>query len=331
MRAAMMSAELGDCVLGDDPTVLKLEATIAERLGKEAAVFTPSGTMANQLAIRSVCQPGDEIIAHRDSHIIHYETGGPAALSGCMIAPQDGIGGRFTPDDVRASLRTTDIHDPASRMVIVENTHNRCGGTAWPLEDFEAVSTCAHEHNLHVHIDGARLFNAAAASDYDVKTFARSADSVSVCFSKGLGAPVGSALAGSEELIHRSRRFRKMFGGTMRQSGLLAGAALYALDHNVERLIQDHDNARLLAEQLTDIPGIQLDLAPEATPSNMVFFHVKFDNCDADQFCEALLQHNVAMISMAQHRVRAVAHLDVSQDDILAAADTCRSVADQLR
>ena len=327
MRAAMMAADLGDDVLGDDPTVQALEEEIAKRLGKEAGLFTPSGTMANQLAIRSICEPGDEIIAHQDSHIIHYETGAPAALSGCMISPQNSSDGMFGAEDVLASIRSKDVHNPISRMVIVENTHNRAGGTVWPLESFEALANCAHDNNLHVHIDGARLFNAAAASAYDVRGFTRFADSVSVCFSKALGAPVGSALTGSKELIDRARRFRKMFGGTMRQSGLLAGAALYALEHNVSRLVEDHQNARILAKELENIDGIKLDIAAEETPSNMVFFQLELENCDAQQFCQALGTHDVAMIPMAKQRVRAVTHLDVDQDGVLAAAKACAHIA----
>ena len=255
MRAAMMDAELGDDVLGDDPTVQALEAAIAERLGKEAALFTPSGTMANQLAIRSVCEPGDEIIAHRDSHIIHYETGAPAALSGCMICPLDGAGGLFDANDVLESIRMKDVHNTITRMVVVENTHNRGGGTSWSLGHFESVAEAARSNGIHVHVDGARLFNAAAAEGYDAGDFARSADTVSVCFSKALGAPVGSALTGSAVLMGRARRFRKMFGGTMRQSGLLAGAALHALENNVDRIVEDHRNAEVLAGELATIEG----------------------------------------------------------------------------
>jgi threonine aldolase len=323
MRAAMMDAELGDDVLGDDPTVQALESAIAECLGKEAALFTPSGTMANQLAIRSVCEPGDEIIAHRDSHIIHYETGAPAALSGCMISPQDGAGGLFDADDVLASIRMKDVHNTITRMVVVENTHNRGGGTIWPLDQFESLAECAGNNDIHVHVDGARLFNAAAAGGYSPGDFARSADTVSVCFSKALGAPVGSALAGSTQVIDRARRFRKMFGGTMRQSGLLAGAALYALHNNVGRLAEDHENARVLAGELATIDGIRLENAPDETPSNMVFFEID----DADAFCDALEEHGVSMISMGPGRVRAVTHLDVDRNDVLAAARACAIVA----
>lgn len=326
MRAAMAAAELGDDVLGDDPTVHALENTIAELLSKEAGLFVPSGTMANQVLIRTVCEPGDEIIAHRDSHIIHYETGAPAALSGCMISPQDGAGGFFTADDVARSIRSTDHHNPSSRLVVVENTHNRGGGSVWAIPDFEAIATEAHAHGLHVHVDGARLFNASIAGGYEARDFVRNADSVSVCFSKALGAPVGSALVGPADLIQRARRFRKMFGGTMRQSGLLAGAALHAIQHHVARLAEDHANARTLASSLAEIPGLRLEVAPDKTPSNMVFFELTTDALDARSFCHALLGHDVAMIDMGPNRVRAVTHLDVDHDDVMAAAGAAARV-----
>ena len=326
MKQAMHSAPLGDDVLGDDPTVKALEALIAERLGKEAALFTPSGTMANQLAIRSVCEAGDELIAHRDSHVIHYETGAPAALSGCMIAPLDGPGGIFNEQDMAEAVRGPDDHNAVDRMVIVENTHNRGGGTAWGLDQFTAVSEAAHRAGLHVHVDGARLFNAVTASDYTALEFIAPADSVSVCFSKGLGAPVGSALIGSRKLIDRSRRFRKMFGGTMRQSGMLAAAAIHALEHHVDRLQEDHENAKALARALSEIDHLHLELAAEQVPSNMVFFALEDSGPTAAEFCARLEEHGVRMIPMGTRRVRAVTHLDVSGESMPKAAEACARV-----
>lgn len=330
MHAAMRSAELGDDVLGDDPTVKALERKISDLLGKEAALFTPSGTMANQLAIRSICEGGDEIIAHRDSHIIHYETGGPAALSGCMISMLEGDGGIFTADDINTAMRGVDDHNPFDRMLVVENTHNRGGGIPWRLEDFEDVAFQAGKHGLHVHVDGARLFNAVAACGYDARTFATSADSVSVCFSKGLGAPVGSALVGPEKMITRARRFRKMLGGSMRQAGMLAAAAIHALDHHLERLVEDHENAKLLARKLQDVPGIALRLDPEDTPTNMVFFTLEETGPDAARYCEELARDGVQMIPLGPYMVRAVTHLDVDQAQILQASDVCRRVSSSL-
>jgi threonine aldolase len=312
MRKAMMEAPLGDDVLGDEPTVQRLEAMVSSLLGHEAALYVPSGTMSNQLAIRSVCEPGDEIVAHRDSHIIHYETGAPAALSGCMIRALDGEGGLFLPEDIAPAIRHRDIHAPLSRMLVLENTHNRGGGTVWPVDRFRACCEEARRHGLHVHLDGARLMNAAIASGVPAAAYARHVDTLSICFSKGLGAPVGSALVGPGALIHRARRFRKQFGGGMRQSGLLAAACIHALEHHVERLAEDHANARRLARGLDGIAGIRLQFAPESTPSNMVFFFVDAARGTAQALCDRLRGAQVLMIPMDPQRVRAVLHLDVS-------------------
>ena len=258
MWQAMRAAPLGDDVLGDDPTVAQLEKHVANMLGKQAALFVPSGTMANQLAIRCHCESGDEIVAHGDSHIIHYETGAPAAISGCMIQPLSGAGGLFDAAAVIATRRKRDIHSPRPRLLVVENTHNRGGGTWWPLQQFENVAATARELSLAIHIDGARLWNACVAAGYAPRDFARQADSISVCFSKGLGCPVGSALVGTADFIDRARRFRKMFGGGMRQSGLLAAAALFALENNVARLAEDHAKAKRLASAAERIRGFSL-------------------------------------------------------------------------
>jgi threonine aldolase len=327
MREAMMAAPLGDDVLGDEPTVQALEAKVAALLGKEAALFVPSGTMANQLAIRSVCEPGDEVIAHRDSHIIQYETGAPAALSGVMIAPLDGPGGVFEPEAVGRAVRNRDHHNAYSRMLLLENTHNRGGGTVWPREQFAACAAAGRERDLHVHIDGARLMNACVATGCGPTDFTRHADTVSICFSKGLGAPVGSALAGTRALVARARRFRKMFGGSMRQSGLLAAAAIHALDHHVARLADDHANARRLAAAIASVRGIRLELPPESIPTNMVFFTVEANLGDASAFCKRLAALGVAAIPMGPARVRMVTHLDVSAADIDRAAAAIASAA----
>ncbi len=311
MWDAMRAAPLGDDVLGDEPTVQALEAKIAAILGKEAALFVPSGTMANQLAIRVVCGPGEEIIAHRDSHIIHYETGAPAALSGAMVTTIEGAAGLFDVAAVLGAIRTKNVHHPLSRMLVVENTQNRGGGAVWPLAQFAAVSEVARTHALHVHVDGARLFNASVAAGYSPADFARHADSISVCFSKGLGCPVGSALASSGAVIERARRFRKMFGGGMRQSGILAGAAIWALDNNVARLAQDHDNAKRLAAGVAGLPGISLAIEPARTPTNMVFMTVDPSLGTAQQLSAKLEARGVRTIAMDPQRLRAVTHLDV--------------------
>ena len=325
MWDAMRAAELGDDVLGDEPTVARLERAIADLLGKEAAVFVPSGTMANQLAIRTACGPGDEIVAHEDSHIIHYETGAPAALAGAMVRTVRGAGGLFTADDVRAAVRTPNVHHPVSRMLVVENTQNRGGGTVWPVAQFAACADAARAAGMHVHVDGARLFNAAVAGGYAARDFVAHADTVSVCFSKGLGCPVGSALAGPAAFLERARRFRKMFGGGMRQSGLLAAAAIFALDHHVARLADDHRHARALAAGIAAMPGLSPDFAPEETPSNMVFFAVDPSLGTAQALCERLAAHGVRMIALDPQRVRAVTHLDVDAAGISRSLEALRT------
>lgn len=331
MRATMMAAPLGDDVLGDEPTVQALESKVAALLGTEAALFTPSGTMANQLAIRCHCQHGDEIYAHRDSHIVHYETAAPAAISGCAINPLDGPGGLFDAATLRSAIRHADIHAPAPRLVVMENTHNRGGGTVWPLAQLAEVAEAARERHLAVHIDGARLWNACVAAGYAPREVAAHADTVSVCFSKGLGAPVGSALAGPAPLIARARRFRKMLGGGMRQSGFLAAAAIHALDRHIERLADDHANASLLADLLQGAEGIDVDPRPQPMATNMVFFTLRAGMPEARPFCDALARHGVLLIAMGTRRVRAVTHLDAPRRDIERAAAIIRDALALMR
>jgi threonine aldolase len=316
MWDAMRSAPLGDDVLGDEPSVQAFEEAVAAKVGKEAALFTPSGTMANQLAIRGACEAGDEIIAHRESHIIHYETGGPAALSGCMVAGLDGDAGMFAADAVHAAIRHRDIHAPRSRMLVVENTHNRGGGSVWSMERFRSVTDAAREHDLHVHVDGARFFNAATAAGYEPSEFAALTDTMSICFSKGLGAPVGSVLLGPRKFIDRSRRFRKMLGGGMRQSGILAAAGHYALDHHVARLAEDHANAVRLADGLAKIHGIDVDSPFDGLRTNIVFFRPDPAWGGAPAVAEQLLARGVKVLALDPDRIRAITHLDVDAADI---------------
>lgn len=325
MWDAMRRAPLGDDVLGDEPTVQELERRVAALLAKEAALFVPSGTMANQLAIRCLCEAGDEIVAHRDSHIIHYETGAPAALSGCMIQPLEGEGGLFTAEAVLASRRGRATYAPRPSLLVVENTHNRGGGTVWPLERFHAVAHAARTLEMRVHVDGARLWNACVAAGYAPAEFARHADTISVCFSKGLGCPVGSALVGPADLIDRARRFRKMFGGGMRQSGVLAAAALHALDHHVDRLAEDHRNAVRLATGASRIRGVTLAVTPDHTPTNMVFLHIDPAVCTAQELSERLAHQGVHALALDPQRLRLVTHLDVTAAGIDRAIEAIRS------
>ena len=317
MRQAMANAEVGDDVFGDDPTVHRLEARTAELLGKEAAVFVPSGTMANQLAVRAHTEPGDEILVEANAHIYYYEGGAPAALSGVICRCLPGQRGVFSGPEVEAVLRPPDPHFAPTKLVCVENTHNRGGGSIWPIERIAEVAAVARRHGLRLHLDGARLWNAAIATGLAEREYAAHFDSVNVCFSKGLGAPVGSALAGSHEFIQRARRFRKQFGGGMRQAGILAAAALYALDHHRARLAEDHDNARSLAHGLAQLPGVELDAATVET--NIVRFRVT--SAPAPRLVQQLSEAGVRVLATGPDTIRAVTNLNVSPADIAVAVE----------
>ncbi len=312
MREAMAAAEVGDDMFGEDPTVARLEARVAELLGKEAAMFAPSGTMANQLALRAHTEPGDEVILDGNAHIHYYEGGAPAALSGLTCRCLPGVRGIFTAADVEAVLRPADQHFPPTRLVCLENTHNRGGGRIWPQERVREIGALTRERGLRLHLDGARLWNAAVASGIPERQLAAEFDSVAVCFSKGLGAPVGSALCGSGEFIRRARRFRKMFGGGMRQAGILAAGALHALEHHRERLAEDHANARLLADGLATLPGMELD--PAAVETNIVIARVTA--VPADRLVRELDAAGVRIFSIGPDTIRAVTSLEVSSADI---------------
>ncbi len=312
MREAMMRAEVGDDVYGDDPTVLALEARVAEILGKEAAAFMPSGTMTNQVALRSHTEAGDAILADIGAHVFINEGGASAGLAGVLVQPAMGANGVFSADDVHRAVR---IKHPFSastlvaplKLVCVENTHNLGGGTIWPLETVHGVAEAAKSHGLALHLDGARLWNAAAATGISEGDYAAPFDSISVCFSKGLGAPVGSALAGSAAFIQRARRFKQMFGGGFRQAGMLAAAALHALAHHRDRLKVDHENARELGLGLAATEGVEIDLARAQT--NILRF--KVTSMDAASFVEGCHARGVYLLPTGPDRVRAVLHGDV--------------------
>src|SRR5262245_16264739 len=258
MRHAMAAAEVGDDVLGDDPTVIRLQERAAELLGQEAALFVPSGTMANQLALKLHCEPGDDVLASEGAHLLWYEAGAAGAIAGVQVRALGG-GGRFSGADVEAAFQPGSSTQAPTRLVCVENTHNRAGGVVWPRADAEDVVRAARKLGTRLHLDGARLLNAAAATGEAPRALAAGFDTVSLAFSKGLGAPAGSVLASGRALFPRAQRFRRMMGGGMRQAGILAAAALYALDHNVERLAEDHASARFLAERLAVLPGLGVD------------------------------------------------------------------------
>jgi len=312
MRRAMAEAEVGDDVLGDDPTVARLERRTADILGKEAAVYMPSGTMTNQVAIRTWTEPGDEIILEASGHSYFYESGGPAALAGVMCCLIEGERGLFTADQMRAVLRPKNEHFPRTKLVAIENTHNRGGGTVWPLDQIADVAAAARQAGLKMHLDGARLWNAAVASGTPEKRYAEPFDSVSVCFSKGLGAPIGSALAGSAEFVARARRFRKMFGGGMRQAGIIAAGALYALEHHRRRLAEDHAGAKRLAEGIAPLEGIEID--PETVETNIVVFAVT--GMPAAELVERLGAVGVLVLARDARTIRAVTNLNVTAGQI---------------
>jgi threonine aldolase len=307
MRTAIASAEVGDDVWGDDPTAAALEAKAAALLGKEAALFVPSGTMANQIALLLHCRPGDEVIVGRGAHMRLYESGAGAAWAGVQFAEVGGADGTFTGDDVEAAALPADRNLPRTRLVAVENTHNRGGGRVWPRGQLDDVAARARARGLALHLDGARIWNAAVATGVPERDLTSPFDTVSACFSKGLGAPVGSVIAGARDDVERARRFRKMLGGGMRQVGILCAAALYALDHHRARLADDHANARRLAAGLAGIPGVSLDA--DAIDTNIVIFEVT--GVPSAEVARRTEVSGVRLHAIAPTRLRAVTHLDV--------------------
>jgi threonine aldolase len=307
MRAAMAGAEVGDDVYGEDPTVNRLQDLAANRLGKEAAIFVPSGTMANQLALRALTQPGDIVLASAGAHVLRYESGAAAALSGVQIQTI-GNDGSFTADEVLRNLPVENPHLAPVSLLTFENTHNAAGGRILPFEELSGVAATAKERGLRLHLDGARLFNAVVATGVPAAQWAQLFDTVSFCLSKGLGAPVGSLVCASAALIHRIHRLRKMFGGGMRQAGIVAAAGIYALEHHVDRLVDDHRNARRLAAGLQEL-GLEVDPQPQ---TNMVMFRVR----QPAAFHRAIHRRQLLINPIDAQRFRAVLHLDVGGEDV---------------
>jgi threonine aldolase len=324
MRRFMCDAEVGDEQKHEDPTVNLLEEMVAELLGKEAAVFLPSGTMCNEIAMRVHCRPGDDMLAHRTAHPIHFEGGGPGALAGVNVRPLDGPRGQFEVEALEAAIRPDSRYHPRSRLVWVEQTSNLGGGSVWPLARVRAVTDTARRHRLATHLDGARLMNAVVASGVAARQWTALFDSAWIDFTKGLGAPVGAVLAGSREFITEAWRLKQQMGGAMRQAGIIAAAGVYALRHHVERLAEDHSNARRLAEGLADLPGVALD--PATVETNIVFFELT-GQLAAAAFVERLMARGVRMGAMGPRTVRAVTHLDVSAAQIEHALDAARAAA----
>ena len=314
MLEAMMNAEVGDDVFGEDPTVNRLQQRIAVMLGKEGALFVPSGTMGNEVCIKVHTQPGDEIILEQESHIFVYETGAPVLLSGVQMNTIPGKRGVITAEQIRNAIRPKAYYLPPTKLICLENTHGRSAGSVIPLDEIKKIHELAVGEKIAMHLDGARLWNASVATGIQPKEYAKYFDSLSVCFSKGLGAPIGSIIIGSMDVIERARKFRKVFGGGMRQVGILAAAALYALDHNIERLKEDHQKATYFAAELSKLPGLTIDLTEVQT--NMVFVDISATGKTQDEILSLLKSNGVLMTPERQSSIRAVMHLDVTMEDV---------------
>jgi threonine aldolase len=326
MRRFMCEAEVGDEQLREDPMVNRLQDMVAELLGKEAALFLPSGTMCNQVAFSVHCQAGDEILLQEQAHPLLFEVGGPAALVGAVMRPLPGPSGLFSAEQVRSAIRPPAYYMPRTRAVSIEQTSNVAGGVCWPLAQIESVCEVARGAGLVAHMDGARLLNAVVATGTSARAFAAPFDSVWIDLSKGLGAPVGAVLAGSQGFIEEAWRFKQRYGGAMRQAGIIAAAGVYALRHHVDRLAEDHERARRLAHGLAGIPGIALD--PSRVETNIVVFDVSDTGLTGDEFgSRTLAGHGVRFSVLGPHTVRAVTHLDVPADGIEQALEAARAAA----
>lgn len=314
MREAMAAAPVGDDVYGEDPTVNRLQEMAAEMLGKETALFVPSGIMANQLSLRVHARPGEEAIVDARAHLVRYEHGAAAAINGVQLLGLAGARGLLSPQQIEAAIRPTDPYNPRTAVICLENTHNSGGGTVYPLATIEQIRRVAVEHEIPMHLDGARLFNAVIASGVPVAEYARHFETVSFCLSKGLGAPVGSLIVSTRSRIDAMRRWRRMLGGGMRQAGILAAAGVYALEHHIPRLAEDHRNAQHLAAHLKAIPTVSLDSSSVQT--NIVIFDVAHPTRSAEMLVQALREHGVLISALGGRTFRAVTHLDVTASDI---------------
>jgi threonine aldolase len=329
MRAAMAEAAVGDDVFGEDPTVRQLEERIAGMLGKEAALYVPSGTMSNQIGVRLHCQPGDEFLCEANCHILCYEQGAYAQLFGIAAQPVEGEHGVLQVEQLMGRIRPANDHCARTRLVCLENTHNRGAGRIQPYDTIVEICGWAADNGLARHLDGARLFNAVVATGISASDWAGHFDTVSVCFSKGLGAPVGSAICGPTDLIRQARRLRKALGGGMRQAGIIAAGALYALEHHIERLVEDHRSARLLADAIRETPGLKLN--PDLVETNIVIFDVAPELGTAAAFTARLRDRGVLMNATAPQRIRAVTHLDVSREQVQRAAEVLQERAAEVQ
>lgn len=327
MRKTMAEAQVGDDVFGEDPTVTLLQEKVANLLGKEAALFVPSGTMGNQLSIKSHTEPGDEVIIESSSHPYNFEGGAGAALSGIQFQCLRGVRGILDASQIEEAIRPADHHFPVTKLVCLENTHNRGGGSIFPLEKMAEIYRLAKSKGLLVHLDGARLWNASLATGIKPHEYAQWADSVSVCLSKGLGAPIGSLVAGPKPFIDRVHRFRKMFGGGMRQVGIIAAAGIYALDHHFERLKEDHQNAKRLGVGLKEFKGVSID--PRHVETNIVIFDVANTRVTALQVAEMMKKESILIHAIGKTQIRLVTHLDVTAQDIEKALKAFKKILGQ--
>lgn len=334
MREAMKSAEVGDDVSQEDPTINKLEELAAKKVGKEAALFVPSGTMGNLIAVLTHCKRGEEVILESRSHIYNFEVGCISALGGVVTKTVDGNEGILNVDKIKREIRQEDIHEVKTALICLENSHNRAGGTVTPPKITEEIYQLAHKHNIFVHLDGARLFNAAVALNIEPALLAKNVDSVMFCLSKGLSAPVGSILSSSKEFIQKARKYRKMLGGGMRQAGILAAAGIISLEKMVKRLEKDHKNARILAEGLNKVEGIKVDL--ETVQTNMVYFDVeklvKELNINTDQFLERLVDEygirgGIETPIQDPTEIRFVTHYGISEEDIYTTINAIKTIS----
>ena len=324
MRAAMAAAVVGDDVFEDDPTVKALEEKVALLFGVEASLFVASGTMGNQVSLHTHAHPGDELICDDEAHIDWYEVGAPAALSGLQVRPIPAPGGVPDPERIKAAIRPENIHHPRTGIIAVENTHNRAGGVVVPLEIMRQIVEIAHQHGAVCHLDGARIWNAHAATGIALAEWVKGFDSVSVCLSKGMGAPVGSLILGKRDFIARARRTRKMFGGGMRQVGILAAAGIWAIDHQLPKLADDHRRARLLADAVHDLPGVRV--LPDPPPTNIVVIELDTKRHDPQRILTKLQERGIWLVGFGSNRIRAVTHRDVNDEDIQLAVTALRGV-----
>jgi len=329
MLEAIKNAELGDDVFGEDPTVNRLEEMAAKKMDKEAALLVPSGTMANLISVTSNTKPGDSAILEADSHIHWYEVGGISAIAGVLPLPVKGKMGVMDPKDIEAAIRRNDIHFAETTLVCIENTHNRAGGTVVTPAQIQAISRVAKEYGLRLYMDGARIFNASVALKVDVKEFTRHVDNLMFCLSKGLSCPIGSIVVGNREFIERARKVRKTLGGGMRQAGIIAAPGIIALEKMIDRLEDDHRNARFLAERLAEIEGIDVDLRTVQT--NMIIFEISRLSITAEAFVKELREQGVLALDLGKTRVRMVTHRGIEREDVEKAADRVEDVTRKMR